>query len=67
MSVKDKMKEAELAAEEILNPEVDEEEKMIQAAGEAAEKNPHFNPKGELMEKVHEIEEAADELLVHKK
>lgn len=67
MSVKDKMKEAELAAEEILNPEVDEEEKMIQAAGEAAEKNPHFNPKGELMKKVHEIEEAADELLVHKK
>ena len=67
MSIKDKMKEAELAAEEILNPEVDEEEKMIQAAGEAAEKNPHFNPKGELMEKVHEIEEAADELLVHKK
>lgn len=67
MSVNDKMKEAELAAEKILNPEVDEEEKMIQAAGEAAEKNPHFNPKGELMEKVHEIEEAADELLVHKK
>ena len=56
MSVKERMKAMEEEASKILNPEEeDETEKLIEEAGEAAEKNPHFNPEGELMEKVKEI------------
>ncbi|MDD6765260.1 MAG: hypothetical protein Q4C17_02160 [Bacillota bacterium] len=67
MSVKERMKAMEEEASKILNPEEeDETEKLIEAAGEAAEKNPHFNPEGELMEKVKEIEEATDVLIGNK-
>ena len=65
MSVKERMKAMEEEASKILNPEEeDETEKLIEEAGE---KNPHFNPEGELMEKVKEIEEATDVLIGNKR
>ena len=68
MSVKERMKAMEEEASKILNPEEeDETEKLIEEAGEAAEKNPHFNPEGDLMEKVMEIEEATDVLIGNKR
>ena len=68
MSVKERMKAMEEEASKILKTEEeDETEKLIEEAGEAAEKNPHFNPEGELMEKVKEIEEATDVLIGNKR
>ena len=68
MSVKERMKAMEEEASKILNPEEeDETEKLIEEAGEAAEKNHHFNPEVELMEKVKEIEEATDVLIGNKR
>ncbi|MDD4200495.1 MAG: hypothetical protein PHS19_03805 [Eubacteriales bacterium] len=67
MSVKDRMEQAELEAERILNPETDEEQKLVDEAGDAAENNPRLNPEGQLKGKIKEIQDTAETLFGNEK